>query len=956
MTWILCAIFFLSGASALTFETLWFHQTGLVLGNGVLASSLVLSGFMAGLALGNLAAARFGERSGHPVRAYAGLELAIAITGVALVFGLPALSPGLAAIMGPLVGAELRLNALRLAVAFALLLVPSTAMGATLPLLAKALCTSERFGPVLGRLYGWNTLGAVAGVVAAEVLLVDHLGIRGSALLAGGVNLAAALTAWLLAGRLPAGAPRPIGTGVVALRRGARWLAAAFLSGFGLLALEVVWFRFLSLYVPGDALSLAVMLATVLAGIGGGGFVAGAWLARAPGAHRAAAAVAGAAGVCCIAGYALFPAVATELGAGRADSAVAILRMALPLMFPVALLSGVLFTLLGAALREVLPSETAAVGMLTFANTVGAALGSLAAGFVLLPALGMERALFTLALLYGLTGALALSPTVGARRAALAAASALAVAAALFPFGAMVAQHLRAAAERWVHGGTAEVALVREGTAQTILYLDRRELGVHHSYRLLTNGYSMSGNDVRSRRYMKLYVYLPVAVHPGLESALLISYGVGSTARALVDTAELERIDVVDISREILEASDVVFPDPTTHPLRDPRVTVHVEDGRYFLQTTPRRFDLITSEPPPPREAGVVNLYTQEYFEQIHERLTEGGIATYWLPLHSLNEVSARSILHAFCNAFDDCSLWNGNGYDLMMVGTRGARGPVSAERFTAQWRDPVVSRELREIGLERPEQLGALFIAGPDFLRAQVRDTPPLVDDRPRRILAKGLFPKQLPEDYRLWRDTAASAARFRESPLVAGLWPEPLRTDSVAYFEVQTLINLSAYTRATPLDRAIAGLHDVLTHTDLESPVLWALDSDADVQRVVAQADPALPDEPGVAFHRAAGLLAERRFAAAAEAFARAEVHPEWGRDAFRLRVYALCLDGRVEVARSLARERYARAGAPAGLPPFWAWLKRTFDVDPAAGATAAPQIAVASPAPAGRGGADR
>ncbi len=138
----------------------------------------------------------------------------------------------------------------------------------------------------------------------------------------------------------------------------------------------------------------------------------------------------------------------------------------------------------------------------------------------------------------------------------------------------------------------------------------------------------MSGTGWGARRYMKLYVYLPVALHPDPKSALLISYGVGSTAKALTDTPDFQTIDVVDISPEILEMSAIVYPVPSDHPLNDPRVTVHVEDGRYFLQTTKQTFDLITGEPPPPIMAGVANLYSREYFQLIHDRLAEGGMVS----------------------------------------------------------------------------------------------------------------------------------------------------------------------------------------------------------------------------------------------------------------------------------------------------------------------------------------
>src|SRR6185503_16503336 len=111
--------------------------------------------------------------------------------------------------------------------------------------------------------------------------------------------------------------------------------------------------------------------------------------------------------------------------------------------------------------------------------------------------------------------------------------------------------------------------------------------------------------------------------------------------------------------------------------------------------------------PPPPGIAGVVNLYTREYFKLLYDRLAEGGIVTYWLPLHALTDVSTKAILRAFCDAFEDCSLWNGVGTSLMMVGTRHAQGPVSEEQFRKQWDDPLVSADMRRLGFEQPEELG---------------------------------------------------------------------------------------------------------------------------------------------------------------------------------------------------------------------------------------------------------
>lgn len=951
---LLCALFFVSGAAALVFETLWFHQAGLALGNSVWATSLVLAGFMGGIALGNLLAARHGDRSRRPLRAYAGLEAAIAVTGVGLVYLLPELGPLLAPRLEPLLGQPWLLNLLRLAIAFALLLIPSTAMGATLPLLTRLLSRSRRdFGCALGTLYGWNTLGAVAGVVGSEMLLVGALGVRGTALLTGCFNAAVAAVALGVSRRTQ---PRPAGDAPEgrsphsSWARGRHWLAAVFGSGFALLALEVVWFRFLSLYVQSRQLSFALMLGVVLAGIALGGLAASRWLRACPEAHRFAGPVAFACATACVLCYAASPLFLAPHGVTAIRSIAGIASVGVPLMFPVSFLSGVFFTLVGASLRSRLGKEALTAGALTLANTLGAALGSLAAGFMLLPTLGMENSFFLASCIYGGIGLLLLSQEETPRKLTYASAAVFTAAALAFPFGAMLRRHAPVAAARWSkHGGDVLIG-VQEGLTETSIYLEQRRFGKPHSHVLITNALSMTATDTHARRYMKLYVYWPMAVHPDLKRALLISYGLGSTAKALTDARQIERIDIVDISRDILEMSEIVHSEESENPLNDPRVVVHVEDGRYFLQANNEHFDLITGEPPPPAAAGVVNLYTREYFQLLYDRLSEGGIVTYWLPLHSVGDLSVRSIIRAFCDVFGDCSLWNGIGDDLMLAGSRNATGPVSTRQFAAQWQDPRVLRELRAVGFERPEQLGALFIGDAPYLEALTRDDPPLVDDFPKRILRSSVPPGESAPVYREWRDTAAARERFRKSALIERLWPEPMRRASIPYFEFQGLVNRLGYGEdLSGADRGIGSLHKLLTESSLKTPVLWLLGSDSDLQRIVDQATAGERTQPAVQYHLGIGRLAARDYRVAAAAFRAAEGDAALRRDAFRLRVYALSMAGDLREARSLARQRYAElscisrpgAGVDApcavrrelGRPVFWSWMAATFGVDPIA-----------------------
>jgi len=942
---LVCAIFFISGASALIFETLWFRQAGLGFGNSIWASSLVLSGFMGGLAVGNAWAARQGDRLSNPMRIYAIAEVAIAITGVGLVYLFPVFGAAMAPWFRPLLDHPWLLNPVRLTIAFTLLLIPSTAMGLTLPLLTKSLIAYDpNFGSVLGRLYGWNTVGAVVGVVIGEVLLIRVLGVRGTALFAGTLNLiAAAVAGWLsvqtLRSALSSLNRRPF---VSAWVGGKVWLVSAFLSGFCLLALEVIWFRFLLLFVVGQSVAFAIMLAVVLAGIALGGLAASLWLRLWSDAYRFLSSITFAAGLFCAGSYAAFALVIRPYGIHQIYNISDIVHVGLPLMFPVCFLSGVVFTLLGAALRYECSSESETAGVLTLANTVGAASGSLAGGFLLLPIAGMERSFFFISVLYGGIGVLLMFRKPVLHRSAYAAVVVFVLGMMLFPFGSMEKDFLPLPVQRYFRNDEGRVAAVREGITETIIYFETLFSGKPMTYRMLTNSFSMAGTDYKSARYMKLFVYWPMAVHPDLKRALLICYGVGNTAKAMTDSKTLETIDVIDISRDVLEMNRIVYPNQVGYPLQDPRVHVHVEDGRYFLQTTEQQFDLITAEPPPPGIAGVENLYTREYFQLIYNRLAEGGIITYWLPLRDLTDVSTKAVLRAFCDVFKDCSLWNGTGRNLMMAGSRNARGQVSEEQFDLQWNDPVVAPEMKALGFERPEQLGALFIGDADYLNQMTAGAQPLIDNYPKQIEAPFESIEAANRLLSSFTDATAARERFRNSPLIKHLFPARLLTASLPYFDVQDIINAFLYGKRMNPNLPIEDAHNLLTQTSLSTPVLWRLGSDSDIQRIVANAQPAELDSPAMQYHLGLRLISERQYSAGGEHLGRAEQLPEFLENAFRFRVYALCMSGQIDQAQKLAQERLAqfqmstknegeKSPVAVSLPPFWLWMKKTFGIDP-------------------------
>ncbi len=780
--------YFLSGFSALMFETLWFRVAGRMLGSSVYSAAAVLTAFMSGLALGAAWIIRHENKLSRPFRWYLYCELLIGGGGLLAVYLPPYLSPALGPLLGAAAGSPPLLAGLRFSLAFCAFLPPAFGMGLTLPLLQQAVTRHDPdFLRAMGRLYGWNTLGAVAGALAAEYVFITYFGINGAAVFSAGLN-------WLAAGLIYVGflrqphilpaaeTPSPRGMPPLGL------LAGPFLTGFTLLALEVVWFRLLLLSQSGSSSVFAVMLSLILAGLALGGFIASR-LKPAAGGLDARIAYFCLAAACCVAvSFRLLAWLYEQDFKSLSFNPRALIYCSALLMTPTACLSGILFPLFGQDLRQRLASAASA-GWLTLVNTLGAALGSAAATFILLPHLGVEYSLLALACVYLLAALPRLTAPSASAWPRAAGCAALIATLGLFPYSAL--PKIYAAYGQQLYPGEKPLA-VKEGLNETIQYFAVEKMGQPLWYRLATNSLSMSGTSFPAQRYMKLFVYLPHLLRDDLQDVLQISYGVGMTAEAVVSLDSLRRYDVVDISRDILDLSQIVHQARGVHPLQDPRTRVHIEDGRFFLQTETARYDLITGEPPPPKTAGVVNLYTQEYFQLIFDRLKPNGMTSYWLPAHELTADDSLAIIKAFCNVFTHCSLWNGGGLEFILLGGKQAPSPMDPARWERLWRSPLGER-LRDLGFEQPGQIAATYVAGSAELKRLTQNTAPLTDDFPHRLSPdyqnfRGVFPLYADlldldarrrnlansEESRAWLDAehiAAAAAYFNAEHIITML-----------------------------------------------------------------------------------------------------------------------------------------------------------------------------------------
>jgi predicted membrane-bound spermidine synthase len=931
---IVSAILFLSGSSALLFQTLWLRLSGLAFGNSVWSAALILSSFMAGLALGSAIAASTTLPRLRPLRLYAGLEMIVAILGCTLVFGLPLLGEWMRPVFQALWNHQPLLNILRVAISFLILLVPTTAMGLTLPvLLEDPLLRRQEFGRHIALLYGFNTLGAMAGALLGETYLVRACGLFGTALTAAGVSCGAAAIAWIFAGleRVVAARIPPRFRLRFSLGHQPPWRLLWVSAGTGaiLLGLEVIWFRFLRLYVASTSTAFSIMLAVVLAGIGLGSIVSSLIPDRVLPRRQLLPVLLLLAASATLLSYLSFPVPVLPPSLPASDSAFSqqVGLLALALMFPVAFLSGGLLPAIVTCVQSEVSGWMNSTGLSVLFNTIGAAVGPLLVCFLLLPRLGFQSSLILCAVVYaGLALLTSQKENWSPRRlpgltmVSLSAAFVLVL--AIFPYHRDDIHFANARRPYEVDGSVLLKKI--EGTADTFQLLRRDLYGQTYYYRLVTNSYSMSGTLPRSQRYMRLFGYLPLALRPESENALLVGYGVGVTADAFTRDARLKHLDIVDISREVFDLADRYTGPGYSNPLRDPRVTIFLQDGRFFLQACPERYDIITGEPPPLKTAGTVNLYTEQFFSLMKGRLKEGGIASFWLPLYQLTIDETKAILRAFHNVFPNASLWAASDLEWVMIGIKAPLRQPDLELARRLWIDPGSGSDLVRIGLEVPEQMPALFVMDAAAIDRLTQGVEPLDDFYPKRLTDSSPDLKaayQLGIDY---LEGSAALQRFLASSFSRDVWPNERKETLEPFF----LFRETRYRSEMSGSNWLAELDLYLRHSQLRTPVLVVQNSD---EVRLALAERLIAGSPDGSHDLVAGALARRDFAGAIQLLEGEKDRGFSNSNDFFLLTYLYCLNGSVEKADALAAARSGSIQKDWFVDWLWGDLQAEFGFHP-------------------------
>ena len=681
------AIFALSGAAGLMYESVWSHYLKLILGHAAYAQTLVLAIFMGGMALGAWLTSRLASRLTRPLLAYALVEGIIGV--IALVFHpafefssallldqvLPALEPGWSATLAKLLFAT------------GLILPQSLLLGATFPLLTGGIIRTrpQEAGAMVALLYFANSIGAVAGVLFAGFWLIPMIGLPGTSLTAGLINVVLALVVYALA--KDTATPAPAASGPETNSQGAlAWvLWAAGITGAASFCYEIAWIRMLSMVLGSSTHSFELMLAAFILGIALGGLWIKRRIDRIENPKRFLGLVQLAMGVLAVLTLPFynwtFDLMASAMaGIAKTETGYTYFALlshgvALLVMLPATFCAGMTLPLLTLILMRGQQGEKG-IGQVYAANTLGSILGVLAAVHLVLPTVGLKGLLLFGTALDGALGAYLIAAGAAAlawrgRHAWSAAFLALWLAclatAELDPrrMGSGVYRYGKSTLDnsvdvlRWLDGKTASIGLVRNPDGLVVISTNGKPDAA-----INVGGSKVSPDEAT----MTLAAVLPMLHQPKISKVANIGFGSGMTTHTLLGFQGVARVETIEIEPKMVEAARHGYEQVIPRAFNDPRSKVHIDDARAYFSGRRDRYDLIVSEPSNPWVSGVSSLFSQEFYRHVVRYLRPDGLFVQWIQLYETGFPIIASITRALEQSFADYAVYAANDGDLLIV------------------------------------------------------------------------------------------------------------------------------------------------------------------------------------------------------------------------------------------------------------------------------------------------
>ncbi|MGH7595832.1 MAG: fused MFS/spermidine synthase [bacterium] len=700
---VVALLFIFSGITGLIYQIVWFKYLSLFLGNTTYAQTVVLATFMGGLAIGAWLWGRRADASKRPLAVYAGLEIGIGVYCLLYPTFIGFVRDGFIAMVHaanlPSDGAAVL--ALKFLLSLLTLLLPTVLMGGTLPVLVKALSQSlDESGKNVALLYFLNSLGAVMGSALGGFVFVPQIGLQASMLLTAIFNLAIGACALLLNQRASRPSESesemaPASERIFSAKEMSVALLVAGISGMASMMYEIGWVRLLVLVLGSSTYSFSLMLIAFIAGITLGSWIVSSLITRIKNLFTfLAVCQAGAAMALCatLPLYGRLPYYFVHLGKilQRSETTYPIF---LSLQFVFCFLVMVVPTIfLGMTLPVASRIATQSVGALgksignVFSiNTLGTVLGSLLAGLALIPFIGIKHTIevglglnILMALLVLFYGAQT-TPRLRFAGAGLVLAVALVYflmapnwsqSVSLSGVFRLIIQNTPAPKDYASFRGVfadQKILYYREGRSATVAVGEDRD-NPNPDRVLVVNGKADASahGDLPTQT---LVGQLPMLFHPQPDSVFVIGLGSGVTLGSVL-THDVKLVDCAEISPEIIEASEF-FSAFNNKPLADARTHLYVDDALAFLKLTPRRYQVIVSEPTNPWIAGVGNLYTSEFLNLCKQRLADDGLMVQWFHVYEMDDKTARLAFRTFRSVFPHVTIWQAMTTDFILLGSK---------------------------------------------------------------------------------------------------------------------------------------------------------------------------------------------------------------------------------------------------------------------------------------------
>ena len=766
--WIFFAIFTISGFSGLIYESIWSHYMKLFLGHAAYAQSLVLIIFMGGLAVGSWLTAKLSDRLHTPILVYALVEGVIGL--IALVFHgvFVSVSDAFYFSFLPALSAPVLAGSLKWLAAAALIFPQSVLLGMTFPLMTTGVVRRypDRPGGSLAMLYFTNSLGAAVGVLVSGFWLIAVVGLPGTIMTAGLLNIALALVVFVLVRLDPEPEAPPLrsspepGTATGSDALATLFFVAAGVTGAASFIYEIGWIRMLSLVLGATTHSFELMLSAFITGLAFGGL----WIKRRIDSIEHPIRFAGwiqvlmgAMAILTVPLYArTFDWMAALLsGLSRTDVGYNLFTLsshgiALAVMVPTTFLAGTTLPLFTHVLMRGRQGEKA-IGRVYAANTLGAIAGVLFAMHIGLPLLGLKSMIGLGAALDVGLGVVLLHRSRDARvfnsawRGALVGASMIAL---VFATVDLLPERLASGVYRYARSQLAEDARVlyyRDGKTASI---SLTALGSVVS--IATNGkpdaaIQMDASQPNTPDEVTMFLLgaMPLAYNPNARRVANIGLGSGLTTHTLLGSDAIERVDTVEIEAAVVEAAQG-FGKRVERAFTDPRSKIHIEDAKTFFSLQNQKYDAIVAEPSNPWVSGVAGLFSEEFYRTVRNYLDDDGILVQWLQLYEFQDDLVLSVFRALAENFSDYAIYSTDNTNVLIVAK--PVGALGKPRFGAILTG-TLGREAARVGLRSAD----------DFL-VRKAGTPRLIES----FLARSSVPAN--SDYFPYLDLNAGKARFRE------------------------------------------------------------------------------------------------------------------------------------------------------------------------------------------------